>query len=249
MFESVPAFGIGHFGLFWDRIREEFPSCVSQPAITNVVETFGSPKAMSVELFQGAPPTRALYQSRTSGELIQVQADRFSFNWKLVSGAEYPRYDATLPRFWALFDLFAEFLRQKKLGPIALTQCEVTNVNIIPVAEFGGTFGQAASALAVHVPTLEEYPELALENAQVAARYLMSDEDGVPFGRVHASAHSVFNIATAEAAIRLDLTARGGKPSLDRQSAQEFFECSRNAINAAFLAYTSVKAHAHWGKR
>ncbi len=249
MFEPIPGFTIGHFGLFWQRIRSEFPHCASQPAMLNVIEDFGPPQPLSVELIQGAPPQRSLYHSAKTGELVQLQADRFSFNWMLTPGASYPRYDATLPRFWQLFDVFVSFLEAEGLGAPSLTQCELTNVNIIPAEDFGETFADATKALGVHIPTLQRYPTLTLENVQTATQYLMLKEDESRVGRLHVAAQTVHNIATANTAIRLDLTARGGMAPVDRTMAQEFFEYARNAINAAFLEYTSEDAQRHWGKK
>lgn len=249
MFEPISGFTIGHFGLFWAEIRADFPQCVSQPAISNVVEGFGPPEPLSVELIQGASPARALYQAPSAGELVQVQSDRFSFNWKLTPGAEYPRYDKTLPRFWKLFDIFAAFLDRENLGPVKLTQCELANVNIIPVDDFGGSFADATKALALQFPRIEEHWTLNLENGQIAASYAILQDDGMPVGRLHANTQTVVNIATSKAAIRMDLTARGGGPRLDRHSAEQFFGYARNAINAAFLAYTTEEAQAFWGKK
>ena len=249
MFEPTPGLTIGHFGLFWQRIRSEFSLCTSQPAMPNVIEDFGPPQPLSVELIQGAPPQRSLYQSTETGELIQLQADRFSFNWMLTPGASYPRYDATLPRFWQLFDMFVSFLEAEGLAAPSLTQCELTNVNIIPADDFGETFADATTALAIRIPTLQNYPTLALENVHTATQYLMMKEDGSRVGRLHVVAQTVRNIATTKAAIRLDLTARGGMAPFDRTTAQEFFEYARNAINAAFLEYTSEDAQRHWGKK
>lgn len=249
MFEPIPGLTIGHFGLFWQRIRSEFPFCTSQPAIPNVIEALGPPQLLSVELIQGAPPQRSLYQSAKTGELVQLQADRFSFNWMLTPGAAYPRYDATLPRFWKLFDLLVSFLEAEGLGAPSLTQCELTNVNIIPVEEFGETFADLTRALAIHIPDLAAYSSLSLENVQAATQYLMLKDDGSHAGRLHVAAQTVRNIATAKTAIRLDLTARGGMAPMDRTMSQEFFEYARNAINAAFLEYTSGNAQKHWGKK
>lgn len=249
MFDPIESFSIGDIGLFWQRIYAEFPECIAQERLGQALEMLGQPLPFRLELTQGVETPRALFRNSQKGELAQVQSDRFSFNWMQVEGAEYPRHDATMARFWGLFEKFCAHLVERGLAPPKLIQCELINVNIVPLVEFGGTFERALSAFKVSIPTISSVDNLPSEGARFNTHHLFLDDQGAPIGRIHTDLHSVQNLSSQQEAIRFDITARGALSPLDASRAKEFFGVARSAINATFLAYTSDDARRHWGEQ
>lgn len=71
-------------GLFWGRVRDEYPERALLPAITNETRTI---------TIGALPPMRTMLLSRSGEQLIQLQSDRFNYNWRAI-GSVYPRFSS-----------------------------------------------------------------------------------------------------------------------------------------------------------
>ena len=84
VFDATPL-NVLHWGVYWDSRREAFPKTTLQPAIIE-----------GVGFSLGAPPMRAWLESSDSSIVLQLQHDRFYFNWRAVGDAPdrsaYPRF-------------------------------------------------------------------------------------------------------------------------------------------------------------
>ena len=214
------------------------------------LERFGPPEPMQVNI-QILPPgslPRAAYRNAAAGELVQVQPDRFSFNWiKTGEDHKYPHSEATLDRFFKLFGLFSRYVSKRRLGDILITQCELTNVNIIPVSDVGQSFADIATVL--RLPPLSfDYAPLQLEHQLVGSKHLMLDDNGNQIGRVHALGQPSLRLPDNEEVYRLDIAARGAPNGSDAESARVFFDRAVSAVNGVFLANVTKAGRQFWGE-
>ena len=85
-----------------------------------------------MNILPGRLPSRLWFYNEAETELVQVQPDRFIFNWKrgLVAAA-YPHYEKIRPSFEAQSAHFREFVTSNGLGEIEIKQCEITYINHI----------------------------------------------------------------------------------------------------------------------
>jgi hypothetical protein len=152
-----------------------------------------------------------------------------------------------LPRFAELYRKFAQFLVDKRGYEVPrITQCELINVNIIPVAEFGGSFSAAPRAVRlVDIPQVADH--LEIESYSYANRFLIINSAGQPIGRLHAHLSPVLSVEDERPAYKLELTARGKPDSSNLDAALAFFGLGRDAINSVFMASTTEAAQTHWG--
>src|SRR4051812_4830260 len=74
---SIPGFLIPHVGLFWQRIKNEFPE--TQHFMPLIPPT-GEPKWVDSSL--GVPLPRVWFLSKTKQNIIQLQGDCFFYNWR-----------------------------------------------------------------------------------------------------------------------------------------------------------------------
>lgn len=103
-FVPLKGFGLQHFGLFWAKVREEYPNFVPQPSLPRIIEKFEekivSKPEIKVSLPGQIPDFRAWYLNHSETRLIQIQSDRFLYNWKKVKENEtYPQFDTIQPEF------------------------------------------------------------------------------------------------------------------------------------------------------
>lgn len=250
VFERLEAFSIGDFGAFWDVVKDPFVSTEAQPLIEATIEQFAEfrPAAVMFQLIPHEELPRCVYRTASGDESIQIQRDRFVFNWSHAGGGEYPHFEATKQRFDELFSRFQSYCDGRGLGPIIVRQCELTNVNIVPLSDVGGSFAGAAEAF--RIPAVGQLDDaLEPETVTLQQRFILRDEAGKPAGRLHLALYPVRQQEdNSSLAFRFELTARSA-PDVGSEGVESFFSLARSAINAAFVANTTEWAHGFWGMK
>ena len=207
------------------------------------------PLKREVQLLPAATLPRAAYRNKQAGELVQVQNNRFGFNWiKTSEDHKYPHSEATLDRFFELFARFSAFVEARQIGKIAILQCELTNVNVVLVSDVGENMADMKTVF--KLPQLgEDFPNVELENQMVGSKHLIKDDEGKPIGRVHSVGQPALKVPNNEEAYRFDISARGAPLGRGTEGAEKFFEAACSAVNAVFLASTTNAGHRFWGRQ
>jgi hypothetical protein len=111
-----------------------FPRCDDAPPLAVVVEGQGAPEPeMDIHIQQvDLPPLRRAWLINEQGtNLIQIQEDRFLFNWKKGSGnAPYVGYPKVVSGFHEQWNRYKAFLRAELSEPVP-TQLEMTYWNFL----------------------------------------------------------------------------------------------------------------------
>ena len=206
------------------------------------------PAQIGIQILPSATLPRAAFRNGIGGELLQVQPDRFAYNWiKTGDDHEYPHSEKTLERFFELLEKFTDFLTSRNLGEISIIQCELTNVNIVPVDGVGDSFADVATVL--RLPDIvADCPNMKLENQMFGSKHLMLNDVGKPVGRVHCVGQPSLRVPSNEQVFRLDIAARGAPIGPGVLGASKFFEDAVSAINAVFLATTTKAGRQFWGE-
>ena len=115
-----------HIGLFWAKIKEDFPT-VKQQVPMGIAPDVGP---VPEEFF---PMPRYWFIAGDDVRLIQIQKNAFMFNWRRRDGNAYPRYHADIkPAFDKYYGIFDEFIRTEVNVPnISIYACELTYVNTV----------------------------------------------------------------------------------------------------------------------
>ena len=225
-------------GSYWNQIRINFPNVAEAAPIQNIVEGSGLP---SVELqMLNVPPLRRVWFSSANGQrLLQLQDDRFLFNWKrLDKKNEYPSFDSIFPEFLQKYEEFKEFLKRLGRGDLNITQLELTYVNIFPLE---GTAG--ITVLSDHVMLGEKRFLPEPESFQWNTSYKLPDDEG----RLHVSAQKVHaNQDPSKQAIRYDLVARGLPKDVSWDGQISWFKLGHEWITRGFADTTSKEAQTVW---
>lgn len=248
-FEPPAGFTIVDYGLFWEEVASAFPTVTSDLPLDNPVEMFTElrPANVTFSLMSAPIMPRAMFRN-DEGELIQIQANRFGFNWAKEGGADYPRSEAVMSRFVSLFRQFEAFITKRKIGELKLKQCELTNLNVIPVSDFGRDYGDVSRALEIDPLDLG----LSFLRAETYIRnrqHRIVGGDGTPLGRLHTAISPVISNADNSQAFRLEFTARSAPTIATFEEAQGFFAIARNSINGAFNALVKGEMKTLWGER
>jgi len=128
VFEAIEGFKAHHLGLFWEKVQDEFPEC------EHALRLGLNPAIERLDLANYLP--RIWYINEEQNRLIQLQDDRFFFNWRRMKEHEaYPRYSTIIEDFKKTFGVFQDFLKERGLGSVDPKACELTYINHIPKGE------------------------------------------------------------------------------------------------------------------
>ncbi|MGD0161434.1 MAG: TIGR04255 family protein [Candidatus Sulfotelmatobacter sp.] len=232
-----------YFGLFWSRIKKDYPRVEIQPPIVTAL----TPE-MALAQFQSRfeLPMRCWFFNQDETRLIQVQNNMFLHNWRKVERTgKYLHYDELRPLFESEWEGFRGFLEGEGLGAPVVQLCEVTYVNHIDRGNGWETFGELSEVLPNWSPkTSGNYlpsPEFVGVNASYALK-------GVE-GRLQITAQPAVRQTDAKETIQLTVTARC-KPS--SSSNEQIYRClseARERVVLGFTDFTSPKMHKIWGRK
>lgn len=128
-FAPIPGFTTPHVGLLWQQhFIAEFPTTEHKLPLGIEPERFFN---LDDLLFP-----RIWFISSDERSLIQLQKDRFHFNWRRRElNDKYPRFPAIFDWFTQRLNQFVSFLQAHSFEPPAVTTAELTYVNHIPLGE------------------------------------------------------------------------------------------------------------------
>ncbi len=231
VFEPIPRFSTAFFGLLWNLFGEEFPKTVDQPPLLSPAQALVPGK--SIRIPAGPPLPRVWFMSVDERRLIQVQRDRFHYNWRRQDDSdEYPRFPDIFCSFKDYYETLVGFDTDNGGKGLIEIQYELTYVNHIPVSHFGQGFGQIGNVL----------PDVSWRAG--GSRFLptpsgMRWESQFPMpdgaGILSANARTARTADTGEPVITLDMSARGPAGTLDFD---DWFNVGREWIVKGFIDLT-----------
>lgn len=249
-FQPLAGWKTPHFGLFWHRIRDEYPQSELQPPLQYQVEQFGVeaalPKFLEFRLRQ-EPPLRCWFLNQTGGRLLQLQNGHFIHNWRLVSEQDsYPRYAQTIrPEFEIEWRRLCEFLASERISEPKITQCEVTYVNHLVRGNGWNTPDDLRNVFPCwsgeHSGRFLPSPESVVINAN----YELPNQQG----RLHISAEPAIRGDDAQEIIQLKLTVRGRPASSSLSDLLSWFDLGREWVVRGFTDFTSADMHKLWKRK
>lgn len=234
MFEPLPKFCAAHVGLFWEKLRTQFPRIEEVAPIESRIEQPSSQLTQIHLAFAETPPMRRTWLLNEDGSnLIQIQEDRFLFNWKRTDlSGEYPSYETVIAHFRSYLEQFQNFLREADIGDMQFRQYELTYINLISHSTVAPT-----EVLIDHQRNQSEgrfLPEP--EGYSWNTSYLLPEGGG----RLHIAARSAVVINTNDKVMRLELVARGFQEPAKRN---QWFDLAHQWITFGFADSTSKTLH------
>jgi uncharacterized protein (TIGR04255 family) len=236
-FETLSSVKLPHIGIFWDTIRSEFPKCQQAPPLGNIDAV--------IERESGVPLPRVWLINRNDDNLIQLQKNKFLFNWRKRQG-DYPRFGAVSSRFFMYLDRFKTFLSENELGSIAPTECELTYINHI----IKGTRWEQPEDAGSILPDVQwrQNKNRFLSNPigiNWSAVFMMPEDAGSLFVKLNYGTRMPDNMPL----FILELTVKGFPKNADKVNIKEWYGTAREWIVRGFEDLTSDKVQReNWEK-
>lgn len=251
-FAPIPDFGVPHYGLYWGRIKAQFPRFQVVPELASIQERFDDPgqgfSRLGIEGLQlvTEPEVRCWFLDTSGTRLIQVQRDRLIHNWRQVDGTEeYPRYPkvrATLEEEW---QRFRRFLADESLAQPQVNQCEVTYVNHLEYDRGWQGYGDLGKAIAFWSGQGSDGFLPAPERVRIDAHYCMPDAAG----RLHINMRPILRARDNVQLLQLEITARGAPKANDDEAIFAWLDLGREWVVRGFADFTGKTMHAIWERQ
>ena len=226
-FEPLSDLKAPHTGLFWSLIQDKFPRCEHAPIIGDF--------AAIAEPLTGLPLPRLWFINQVDDLLVQLQKNKFLFNWRKKSDA-YPRYDNVSKQFFDLLSRFRSFVSDHDLGVIKPHEFEVSYINLIPQGE-GWVQLEDISNLIPGLCCVQKTRFLSrMTGVLQQAIFDMPDQ----LGQVVMKLQSGLRLPDQHPVLTLEITARGYKPnSPSFETMHDWFDRAHVSIVCSFEDVTS----------
>lgn len=252
-FDPSPRLNVGLLGQFWaEQLRDEFPVLEEQLPYEQPEERFDGPHppAVNLAVSEGPVPVRLFAKNESGTQVVQLQRGWFACNWQDAGGTNpYPRYPAVEAFFLEHLRSFVSFLKTEGAGELAATGCEVTYVNhIFPAERVWTDHGDFHRVVRLAGAAGSGFLGRC-ESLNLLGQYVMSD-GGLPYGRLHISAQSVYRREDDAPVVLLTLNARG-RPlgGQDEEGIINFLHRGREWVVRGFSDVTTEEMQQYWGRR
>ena len=246
LFATLNAFRLPHFGLFWEKIKADFPTCQEVAPLMPLIEAFGVEQETPVSLSE-MPLPRVWFVHRDDAAIVQVQRDRFLSNWKRISPTEpYVRYPTVIKLFKERLNSFESFLKENSLGAIDPLQYEMTYVNHIIEGEGWSNASDLGKVFRDHQWHGKENRFLpGIEHLNLRTSFVLPNNAG----RLHVSIRDGKRREDMKSIILFELTVRGFPPDNSLAAMWDWFDVAREWIVRGFTDLTTEEVQNNiWGR-
>jgi uncharacterized protein (TIGR04255 family) len=221
-----------HYGLLWEEFRGDFPLASDQAPI------FLPDQASSVAE-RGLMP-RGWFESVDGKRLLQLQPDRFHFNWRQRELAEkYPRFEVLLPEFLKVWDRFFRRCREVRPSP----EIEIASLELTYLNHFDDRSGWKSPSDNSRVLSFFglNIPNATLTGSFCQLQYLVEPS----IGDLKIGVKQGIRRSDSSPVLVLDLTV---SKRFEGESLEKWFVTARDTINSAFVSITTPEAQKLWGR-
>jgi uncharacterized protein (TIGR04255 family) len=235
-------------GPFWEAIKPEFPTRQELPPAPrgSMAEPLAPANAAEMRIEFGAPLSMPkMWFEATDGTVIQVQPDRFAFNWRQDGHPrEYPFFDRVGAQFFKYLELLLDAVApDASISDLAPDWCEIAYVNHIDPP---GGHGELDRILRTVNPVAPSDIRPPAEDMQFGERFLLRREDGSARGRLTVTCVPAFRRADLLPIYDLTLAARGLTNTPDLEGIRAFMDEGHALIVTTFADITTPEMHERW---
>jgi uncharacterized protein (TIGR04255 family) len=229
----APEFDVVHFGEYHELIKAAFPKHQMVPPVpTQRVD-------QQIQTIQVPTLPRVWFESGT--RLIQLQSDRFLYNWRRIDGASenYPGFEVVFGEFRERYDEFFGFAKRAFRLPLHIEELSLTYINQIQ----GATSSQVPTFSFRSEPVHSDLPAPDVWISQL--RFTLTEENA----KLTVSARPAINLQTQEQITQLDVTVESIKPPPfdDLTSLYAWYEAAHRLVHRGFRSLVSRERRTQWG--
>ena len=244
-FEHLKNFSAALAGIFWNKIRDRYPTSEDQPQLFHQKEFPELRPSQENQLIQVPLSPRNWFISRDKTELIQVQRDRFVRNWRRIKGNEtYPRFGQLFGQFKRDWMAFLAFAKEEGLGEVKIDQCELNYVNHLEKGSGWDAFSEIGKVFSFVKPSSRSGLLVEPESLSWSGAFKLPNDRG----RLTVDINPAFRGRDFKMILSMSLSARGSPAGETTEAALPWFEMAHEWIVRAFDDLTEPAMHSLWKK-
>ena len=249
-FEELNGLLIPHFGEIWQEFQtDQFEQIVEQPPVSPIIEQFPNPPSGEPQVSFGSTPIlpRIWFIENNNNRLLQVQRDRFTFNWrKIDSGQQYPGFSSVFENFDGFYNRFCQIITEMGVGSVKPLQYELTYVDQLIEGEGWQTLYDLTEIYNIFRDSKESssfWSDVEFMNLRT------SSEIPELHGRLHFGIISGVKTPEQKRMLQSDFVARGFTENAE-SSMEAWFRLAHDQITDKFLnVFTEGIQTRVWGRK
>jgi len=227
---NATEFSSVHFGLYWQTIRNKFPN----PPLDR-------PPIGTIEFLSILPNLRRVwFESEDRRQLIQLQANRFHYNWRRQDEEDqYPHFQEIYPRFAQEWQDFQDWWINTESSPLQPIRYELSYINQID-QNFG--WNSVSDHQKIFRFFTERFDTLSLNPSRFDfnLELELKENKGKLSVRLHQGVKPNDNLPV----IILELTASTTDTNIDNQT---WFDLAHGSTVETFLSLITDEIKEEWG--
>lgn len=238
-FESLKALRSPHFGLFWSKLRSDFPVVEDKPPVFTT-------QGIQVLPDDSVLLPRVWLVHKSQNIILQLQHDRFWFNWRRMQPSDkYPGFEIVLGHFAQWYSAFVDFITSENVGSVTANGAELVYMNHILVGDGWNTHAEIGKVFPGVAWNFHNEP---LNDASGLAAVLTFDR---PQFNVRAEMKSgKEKEGEQRQLLLLELRARSKVEIKDIEAAMQWFSEAHSMLGSLFVGLTSDEVRANvWRQR
>ena len=233
-----------HIGLFWNVIREQFPTVQQQlPSGVQPGQALVGSGPEGGELF---PLPRYWFIAADDIMLLQIQKNAFMLNWR-SRDKEYPGFASNIkPAFDKYYAVYSDFVRAE-IDPFELTisSCELTYINAVNQSELWSGVRETGRV----IPSFS-FPDLMSGRPDLAAFNCTYVYSSAPDLQLQVGIRNGHLTDQPDVPVLVfELKAIGRPEPANKSTANAWFERAHRTIAECFLELTDQDVQTKFWKR
>jgi uncharacterized protein (TIGR04255 family) len=219
-FNTPEEFRLPHIGLFWGKIKSDYPNIQHKPPIAS------NTGDLKIDFSTGMPIPRMWFINESDDTLVQFQVDRFYFNWR-HRDKEYPRFESIRKEFARLLGMLMDFFIESGLGEFDPIDFELSYINHIPKIEEWNSLDDLSNLFTDFLWHNDRHTFLPKP-----VRFSWSVDFSLPDnkGKLSVNLKHAMNIKEKSPVMALDIKATGNNDSYNKESILEWFDLAHEWI-------------------
>ena len=237
-----------HLGAIWTEFKKDrFVRIFEQPPVIPTVEKLTN-SMVDAELRIGNIPelARIWFIHENEDQILQVQRDRFTFNWrKTDSDQKYPGFSTIYERFQDFYSRFCLTIEKLDVGSVQPLQYELTYIDQLMYGESWNSIYDVGKIFNMFNDSFEsEHFWEGAESLNFRTTFPVRDLHS----RLHVAISNRLKMPEKIHTLQTDFTLRGSPENADYEIAT-WFNLARDRINDKFVSMFSENIQTQvWGR-
>ena len=249
LFKPLDQFLAPHLGEIWQVFKEfGFVNTTTQGTVPPVIEQFSNQIPQPQVRVSNVPDFDRILFIHESGSLIlQVQRDRFMFNWRRIEeGQKYPGFSTIFTMFEDFYTRFKVKLKHQEIGDIIPLQYELGYINQLLRGDGWNTLGDIGKIYQMFADLQQsDLFWSGAESVILQTSFPITDLQG----RLHLAISNGVKIPEQQQTLQTDFTLRGFSKN-EENAMGTWFKAARDQILEKFTTmFTEDIQTRVWGRK